>query len=168
VSREAPEPVLRAAVPSDAQAINAIFNPYVLGSTATFALEPITLTQRQTWLADRAASHPVIVAEHDQQVVAWGSISDFHALAAYAPTGEPSVYVASDHHGQGLGAAILGHLIDLGRGSGLRSLISLVASDQPASIALHQKFDFQQVGHLREAGHKFDQWIDVLYFQKIL
>ena len=36
-----------------------------------------------------------------------------------------------------------------------------------ASVALHEKLGFSKVGQLKEVGRKFDQWIDVGYWQKI-
>ena len=37
-----------------------------------------------------------------------------------------------------------------------------------ASVALHEKFGFERVAWFREVGFKFDQWIDVAYWEKFL
>jgi phosphinothricin acetyltransferase len=50
----------------------------------------------------------------------------------------------------------------------VHSVIGGVAGNNPASIALHLSFGFEQVAHLREVGHKFGQWIDVTYFQLLI
>ena len=39
--------------------------------------------------------------------------------------------------------------------------------DTSVELALHEKLGFIKVGHLKEVGRKFDQWIDVGYWQKI-
>jgi phosphinothricin acetyltransferase len=37
-----------------------------------------------------------------------------------------------------------------------------------ASEALHRKFGFRDIGHLKEAGFKFKKWVDVGYWQLLL
>ena len=36
------------------------------------------------------------------------------------------------------------------------------------SIIFHKKFGFEEVAHFKEVGKKFDQWLDVIFMQKIL
>ena len=103
---------IRPAVESDCAAINGIYNYYVLHSTTTYQTEPETPEGRQAWFAARGGPHPVIVAEVDGVVVAWGALSRFHPRAAYARTVENAVYVAHDRLGQGIGKAILLDLLE--------------------------------------------------------
>ena len=44
----------------------------------------------------------------------------------------------------------------------------LVALPNPGSIALHKNCGFEHVGTMREVGWKFDQWVDVEWYQKLL
>lgn len=32
----------------------------------------------------------------------------------------------------------------------------------------HERFGFTITGHLREVGHKFDRWLDLVFLQRIL
>ena len=50
----------------------------------------------------------------------------------------------------------------------LHALIGGVALPNEASIALHEKFGFRKVAHFKETGFKFDQWIDVGYWELML
>jgi L-amino acid N-acyltransferase YncA len=36
------------------------------------------------------------------------------------------------------------------------------------SISFHEKFGFTKVAHFKEVGFKFNRWIDVGYWQRIL
>ena len=47
-------------------------------------------------------------------------------------------------------------------------VIGGVALPNAASVALHEKLGFQKVAHFKETGWKFDQWIDVGYWELIL
>lgn len=51
----------------------------------------------------------------------------------------------------------------------VRRLIPFLGlSTNPGSIALHERFGMEKVAHFKEVGRKFDQWIDVGHWQRIL
>lgn len=126
------------------------------------------MAEREAWFAAHGPGHPITVAESDGQVVGWGSLSPFHTRSAYRRTVESSVYVRHDRHRQGIGAALLADLIDRARVLGHHTIIAGIDLEQAASIALHRKFAFQEVGHLHEVGFKFNRWLDVVYLQKMI
>jgi L-amino acid N-acyltransferase YncA len=159
---------LRAATAHDLPAINAIYNHYVIHSTATYQEEPATAPEREAWYGAHGTEYPVIVAEMMGEVIGWGSLSRFHARAAYRPTVENSVYVRHDHLARGVGRLLLTDLIVRARELGYHSIIAGISADQEPSVRLHAKLGFTQVGLLREVGRKFDRWLDVMYMQKML
>ncbi len=138
-------PTLRAAVEADLVAINAIYNHYVIHSTATYQAEPSTIDERAAWFAAHGAGYPIVVAEEAGEVVGWGSLTKFHARAAYRPTVENSVYVRHDRLAQGIGAMLLQELIRLAKQEDYHSIIALISADQEPSLRLHARFDFAKV-----------------------
>jgi L-amino acid N-acyltransferase YncA len=67
---------IRRAQLSDCQAISSIYNYYVETSTATFALEPESVAERETWFNQHEQNQlPMLVAVLDKQVVAFASLS---------------------------------------------------------------------------------------------
>jgi phosphinothricin acetyltransferase len=159
---------IRTATRSELPAINAIYNHYVLHSTCTYQLEPETSSDRERWFEAHVGPHPVTVAEADGQVVGWGSLSPYHRRAAYARTVENSVYVSHDLHRRGIGSAIMADLIGRARHLGHHTIVALIDGEQAASVTLHAHFGFVKVGHMRELGHKFGRWLDVIYMQLML
>jgi phosphinothricin acetyltransferase len=157
--------VVRTAAESDSAAINDIYNYYVLHSTCTYQEEPETLEGRRDWFNHHGEKHPVIVAESAGRVVGWGSLSAYHPRSAYRHTVENSVYVHPEHHRGGIGSLLLRELITRARGLGHRAIIAGIDGEQAASVALHAKFQFEKVGHLKEVGFKFGRWLDVIYMQ---
>jgi phosphinothricin acetyltransferase len=159
---------VRPATLADLEAINDIYNHYVLTSTATYQLDPEPLEGRERWFASHDAQHPVLVATIAGRVVGWGSLSPFHPREAYSRTVEDSVYLHHDFHRRGIGSLLLAELLRLGGEHGHRAVIALIDSEQAASVAFHERHGFAQVGHLKEVGFKFGRWLDVVYMQRRL
>jgi L-amino acid N-acyltransferase YncA len=159
---------IRPATESDLAAINDIYNHYVLHSTCTYQDQPESIEDRRDWFNHHGDRHPVTVAEANRQVVGWGSLSPYHARSAYRLTVENSVYVHHEHHRCGVGSALLRDLIARARALGHRAIIAGIDAEQTASVALHAKFGFLKVGHLRQVGFKFDRWLDVIYMELLL
>lgn len=159
---------IRLAGASDLAAINDIYNHYVLHSTCSYQESPEPIEGREQWFGKHGPAHPVTVAELDGRVVGWGSLSAYHARPAYRHTVENSVYVHHEFHRRGIGSMILADLIERARAIGLRAIIAGIDAEQQASVALHVKFGFETVGHLKEIGFKFGRWLDVIYMELLL
>lgn len=159
---------IRPATFGDCAAINAIYNHYVLHDTCTYQTEVDSLAEREAWFERHGAGHPVLVAESADEVVAWGALSAFHPRVGYRFSVEDSIYVRHDQQRRGLGKALLAELLAAARTQGHRTVIALISADRPVSIALHEAFGFERAGLLREAGYKFETWLDVAYLQLML
>lgn len=161
-------PPVRLATEADLPAINDIHRHYVETSTSTYALAPLTLDERTTWFCNRAAIHPVTVLEIDGAVVAWGALGTFRVLAGYRTTVENSVYVHPQYVRQGLGSRIIADQIERARQLDLRAIVAVVDSKQTASLALHKKHGFIEVGRLPQIARKFDTFHDAVFLQVLL
>jgi len=159
---------IRPALLDDCAAINDIYNHYVLHDTCTYQTEPDTLADRQAWLAGHGGKYPVLVAEERGEVLAWGALSAFRPRAGYRFSVEDSLYVRHDRQHRGLGNALLGELVAAARRHGHHTVIGVISADKPHSITLHERFGFSHAGILRQAGYKFETWLDVAYLQLML
>jgi L-amino acid N-acyltransferase len=160
--------VIRPATESDLVAINDIYNHFVVHSTCTYQEEPESLEGRQEWFRHHGDRHPVIVAELAGQVVGWGSLSPYHPRSAYRRTVENSVYVHHDYQRHGIGSLLLAALIARARSLGHRTIIAAIDAEQAGSVALHVRFNFEQVGNMKQLGFKFGRWLDVIYMELLL
>jgi L-amino acid N-acyltransferase YncA len=159
---------LRLAADADLQAINDIYNHYVAVSTTTYDEEPMTLDERRQAFAARGAIHPLTVAVQDGRIVGYGSLHAFRAKHGYRFVVENSVYVHPDHQRQGIGAAILADLIERARTLGLHAIVAVIDATQTASLAIHAKHGFTEVGRFPEIGHKFGRWLDVVFMELLI
>lgn len=157
--------VIRLAVEADLPAINAIYNHYVPISTTCYDLEPLSMVERVRWFAGRETIHPVTVAERDEQLVGFGSLHTFRTKPGYRLTVENSVYVHPDHLRTGVGTAIVADQIERARRLGLHAIVAGIDAEQDASLALHGKLGFVEVGRFPQVGRKFDRWLDAVFMQ---
>ncbi|HEY9426646.1 MAG TPA: GNAT family N-acetyltransferase, partial [Gemmatimonadaceae bacterium] len=67
-----------------------------------------------------------------------------------------------------IGSRLYERLLPLLRSQGIHAVIGVIALPNEASVALHEKFGLSKVAHLKEVGFKFDRWIDVGYWERIL
>lgn len=162
------KPLLRLATEVDLSAINDIYNHYVAVSTTTYDDQPISIEERRKSFEGRETIHPVTVVERDNQVVAWGALSAFRARAGYRWTVENSVYVHPECHRQGLGSLILADQIQRGGSLGLHAIVAVIDTEQAASIAIHEKYGFEEVGRILQVGRKFGRWLDAVFLQLLL
>jgi phosphinothricin acetyltransferase len=160
-----PLPTIRLARAADMGVVNDIYNHYVLHSTCTYQEEPEPMAGRLEWFARHGSTHPVTIAELAGEIVGWGALSAYHHRSAYRFTVENSVYVAPGFHRRGIGAALLGDLVERARAHGHRAVIAVIDTEQTASIGLHAKFGFAEVGRFRQIGFKFGRWLDVVYME---
>ena len=164
---------LRPAAAADLPAINAIYNHYVLNSTATYQTAPSTDAQRAVWFAAHAPRHPILVADRllpsgQREIIGWGSLSPFHPREAFARSVENSVYIHPQHLRKGHGRSLLAELIVQARALHHHVIVAIIDSEQSPSITLHARQGFVEVGRLRQVGFKFDRWLDAIYMQLTL
>lgn len=161
---------IRTVEPADGEAIRAIYNREVTGSTVTFDMVERTPEEQAAWIADHLGGHPAIVAvdEASGQVIGFASLSPYRPRPAYATTVEDSVYVRDDQRGTGVGRALLDEIVRRAASHGYHSVIGRIVGDHTASIALHEACGFVEVGREREVGRKHGRWLDVVLMQRML
>jgi len=145
-----------------------IYNHYVRTAVATFEEEPVSEEEMCRRIDDVQKHFFWLVYEHGDEVIGYAYAAKWKARAAYRHSVELSVYLDPDRHGLGIGKQLYAALLDRLRERDVHSVIGGVAGNNPASIALHLSFGFEQVAHLREVGHKFGHWVDVTYFQLLI
>ncbi len=160
--------LIRNALTKDIDDINEIYNYEVLNGVATFDTEEKTYEEREEWLNHHNEKYPCIVVEKDGKVLAWGSLTQYSTRKAYDGTCEISIYVHQNARGMGFGKEIIRELLDRAKNNGIHVILSRVAGENEASKQLHINFDFELVGILKEVGYKFNRYIDVNFYQKLI
>lgn len=154
---------------ADVPAILAIVNDNILHSTSLYDYEPRSLDRQCELLREKTTKNfPVMVAEINGQLAGFGLYGEFRFKDGYKFTVEHSVYVASDFKGKGVGGKLLQSLIELAKQQGLHTMIGVIDAENTESIRFHEKYGFKKVGTIKEAGYKFNRWLDSVFMQLIL
>jgi phosphinothricin acetyltransferase len=158
---------IRDAGESDLPGLLTIYNDVIATSTAIYSYIPVTLEDRaQWWRARVATGYPVLVATDESGVLGFSTFGDFRTWPGYRFTVEHSVHVRSDTRGRGVGKELVQALFPRAAALGKHVMIAGVDAANEASIRFHERLGFEKSGHLREVGHKFDRWLDLVFLQR--
>jgi L-amino acid N-acyltransferase YncA len=160
---------IRPATIDDAAGCAAVYRLAVLEGTGTFETDPpdaAEMARRIGLVLGRG--WPWLVAEApDGEIVGYAYCAQFRDRAAYAHSGETSVYVAADKQGRGLGRDLMERLLAASAEAGFRQFIAVIGdSANASSIGLHRALGFRHVGTLTDAGLKFGRLLDVVLMQR--
>lgn len=175
--RKLPEPErpfsyeIRPATPADIPDIREIYNYYVTNSVVTFDEKRWTLRQwREKFEHLAKLELPFLVAESPSgQILGYALVQPWAGKSAFRYTVENSIYLGHAAAGKGLGRALLEALIEACEEKGIREIVAVISDKgADASIALHEKLGFTEVGRMGRVGFKFGRWLGTVYLQKSL
>ncbi len=173
--RPAPAPerpfafTIRPAQERDIADIREIYNYYVTNSVVTFDEKPWKMAQWREKFAHLAKlGMPFLVAESPSgQILGYALVQPWKPKSAYRYTVEDSIYLGQAAAGKGLGSVLLKALLDACQEAGIREVVAAISDKgAEASIRLHEKQGFTEVGRMGRVGFKFNRWLGVVYLQK--
>jgi len=160
--------MIRPVTPADAAAIAAIYNPYIRDTTITFEEEEVTPEEIASRIAKITKTYPWIVWEEDGIVLGYAYGSSWRTRHAYRFATETAIYVSQDCRRKGIGIQLYNALLEALRQKGFHSVLGCLGLPNDPSVRLHEKLGFKKIAHMREAGWKFNAWVDVGFWELIL
>ncbi|MDT0233493.1 N-acetyltransferase family protein [Curtobacterium sp. BRB10] len=153
---------IRAAEVGDLPHVREIHTHYVRNSSVTFDPAAFTYAAWKKRYDDiRKRRLPFLVAENPA-----GHILGYALVDAWNPRDrsnhvvEDSIYLGAASGGKGLGRALMEALLDECRSAGVREVVAVIADRQAeASIRLHERLGFEEVGRMGKVGYKYDRWL---------
>jgi phosphinothricin acetyltransferase len=161
--------MIRSAISTDAAAIARIYNYYVENTVVTF--EEASISAQEIALRIREIQGdglPWLVWEDRGNVLGYAYAGKWRSRCSYRYSLEATVYLDQQATARGLGTALYTAIIAAVRKEKYHALIGGISLPNPPSVALHEKMGFTKVAHFKEVGWKFNQWIDVGYWELIL
>lgn len=160
---------LRPALPEDAAAIAALWNPFIRDTAVTFnSVEKTPEGLVADIAAKAAAGQPFLLAELDGVLAGFATYGQFRGGVGYAQTMEHTVILHPRAHGQGLGRALMSAIEEHARRAGVHSLLAGVSAENTAGVAFHMAVGYVELARLPQVGRKFGRWMDLVLLQKML
>ena len=107
-----------------------------------------------------------LVARSGGKVAGWAALSPVSGRRVYSGVAETSVYVAESFRGSGVGLALLCALVICSERHGIWTLQAGVLAENGASLALHKKCGFREVGRRERIGQLGGIWRDVILLER--
>ncbi len=117
----------RVARPEDAEALLAIYAPYVEETAITFEYEVPGVEEFRARIAHTLATYPYIVAVEENKIIGYAYVGRLHERAAYDWTVETSIYVDRSARKQGLGRQLYERLEAILRAMNIISVNACIA-----------------------------------------
>jgi phosphinothricin acetyltransferase len=161
---------IRPAEPGDLRDIVSILNPYIVDTAITFDTEPYTDETRKAWFGQfrLTGRFQCFVAESEGKVVGYANSSHFKPKRAYDTSVEVSIYKSREFDVRGVGSALYNALFLALAENDVHRAYAYITLPNDASLAIHQRFGFEEVGLLTDAGRKFDHFHTVMIMEKSL
>ena len=170
-----PALTIRFATPADAEALVAIYAPYILKTAITYEYEIPTTAEFARRIETYSAKYPYLVAEINGIPVGYAYACPLGSRPAFDWSVETAIYIREDCKGMGIGQLLYEKLEAILKIMGIRTMTAAVASverEDPyltnASIAFHLRMGFTPVGTFHHAGCKFGRWYDLTWLEKAI
>lgn len=164
--------MIRSVTPADAAAICDIYNHYIDTTVISFEYERVSVETMQQRIIATTAEYPWLVYEEQGMVLAYAYAGLWRVRKAYRHVLESAVYVSHKMTTKGVGTKLYQAFFDAIEDQQdkiqVKALIGVIALPNAASVGLHKKMGFVEAGYFKQVGYKFEQWVDVAYYQKNL
>ena len=107
-----------------------------------------------------------LVMRDGETVVGWAALSPVSKREVYRGVAELTVYVSENARGQGIGRALLEALIDESEKNGIWTLQASIFPENVASVQLHLRCGFREVGRRERIARLNGVWRDTLLFER--
>lgn len=150
------------------ESIRSIYNWYVQHTTVSFDIDPADFAKMTKLVLHEDERFPSYVMIREEQVIGYVMLSPFIHKHGSSRTAEVTIYIQHGFEGKGYGKQALKFIEERAVEYGFHTLISVICTENDASIAAFTKAGYQLKGILEQVAYKFDRYLDVSYYQKKL
>lgn len=154
--------VFKHIAPEDWQAVANIYKLGIDTGIATFE------TDVPTWSAWNNSHLKVarLAAWLNTKLVGWAALSPVSDRCVYGGVAEVSVYVDPAFSGRNIGQQLMLRLIAESEHEGIWTLQCGIFRENEASIALHKKVGFREIGYREKIGKRDGIWRDNIIMER--
>jgi phosphinothricin acetyltransferase len=152
----------------DLPAIVGILNYAIMNSNATPATRPVSVAERRGWLERFSAAGPyrLLVARRRSQVIGYAASQPYREHESFRHTVEVSIALDITCRGQGVGTALYRALLAALAEEPVHVALAAIVLPNDASVALHRKLGFTEVGIFHEYAIKNGQYLSSIWLER--
>lgn len=166
---------IRTAAAADAEAILAVYAPYIRNTAITFEYEVPSLEEFRGRISHTLERHPYLVAERGGEILGYAYAGPFGKRVATVWSVEVSIYLRKDACKLGLGRRLYQALEDVCRAQNILNLNACITAVEEAdpyvtrnSVDFHAHLGYRQAAYFHRCGCKFGQWYDLVWMEKLI
>ena len=171
---------IRPATPADAEALLAIYAPYVEHTAITFEYDVPSVDEFRQRIINTLQLYPYLVAEKTTdtsypEILGYAYAGPLHARAAYAWSVETSIYVKETERRSGVGKILYAALEKALKAQNVTNVNACIASPQVDdeylnhnSIQFHEHLGYSMVGEFHKCAYKFGRWYNMVWMEKMI
>lgn len=152
---------------SDWEQVRAIYLEGIHSGHSTFETDAPSWEQ---WDEGHLSFARLVVRDREvrnpQRLLGWAALSAVSKRHVYRGVAELTVYVAEVARGRGVGRALLEALIVESERNGIWTLQASIFPENVASVKLHQRCGFREVGRRERIAMLNGTWRDTLLFER--
>jgi L-amino acid N-acyltransferase YncA len=144
-------------------AVKAIYEEGIATGNATFQMEA---PEWATWDAAHLPHSRLVALSEPRVVLGWAALSPVSSRPVYAGVAEVSVYITAGQRGRKIGECLLGMLIAESEQHGIWTLQASIFPENVASLRIHARCGFRQVGYRERIGQMHGVWRDTVLVER--
>jgi phosphinothricin acetyltransferase len=156
--------MIRPATAKDAQALADLWNPWIISTTTTFNATARTEAE----IADMIITRPCFLVYDQGGIQGFVTYTQFRGGIGYARTMEHTIVLSPISQGAGVGRALMAAMEEHATAQGVHQMIAGVSAENPRGVAFHVGLGYETIATIRDAGYKFNRYMDLILLQKIL
>lgn len=99
-------------------------------------------------------------------VLGWAAMTAVSVRECYRGVAETSIYIDTATAGLGLGSALLAHQVEAATESGFWTLQTSIFPENEASLAIHRRAGFREVGRRERIAQLDGVWRDTILLER--
>jgi len=125
-------------------------------------------TSAPDWGTWNEKYHPFcrLLKEQEQRILGWAALAPVSPRDCYRGVAEVSIYVSGNHLGKGIGNSLMAALVEASEAQGIWSLYSSIFPENEATLRLHLRHGFRQVGVRERIAQQHGRWRNTMILER--
>lgn len=157
---------IRYANKNDVASILKIYAYYVENTAITFECKIPEKEEFEKRMEKILSKYPYIVIEDNNKILGYAYANFFKDREAYDLTVESSIYVDKNYLSKGIGKLLYSELEKELVKMGIVTIEACITYPNEKSEQFHLKNGYKKVAHFNKVGYKFNNWYDVVFYEK--